>query len=407
MWLPLDNHLQPAHEPRLRPDFRPHGTSAIYVAPRARQHNRNHRLCLQQHFAKKRPTFVTAVHVFIAMANCFPRQGCNSRAWLGKVELTALLLVALLVTLCAIRSTSLGPSSRYKVKLRRSLNNSLVSTDGVDGEPFFISPVGSGSGESPHRCGVATRLFTDSINRLEDVSTHCVEAVAFSNCCQLMFVQVRMSGVYKIAGRLSYCDMETDGGGWIVILRRVGGKRSFNKNWRKYVKGFGVLDRDFWLGLDAMHQLTTEARTELRVDLRHQNGTWFYAHYSTFHVAGARDYYRLTVEGYDNRSSTTDAFKEHNGRPFSTLDNPHGPFARICADRIQAGWWYKYCGLTVLTEPYYDDEVPLGVRWRHGEWGYNERFTYVEMKVRPKSWICKGPLKNPLQSENFDIEGLL
>ena len=326
------------------------------------------------------------------------------------MELTALLLVAFLVTLCAIRSTSLSVSSRYKVKLRKR----LVSTDGED--PFLLSPFGSGSGsiDSPYACGAASTLLTSALNqllddqcRLEDVSAHFVKVVAFSNCCQLRFMQVRTSGPYEIAGRLSYCDMETDGGGWIVILRRLGGKRSFNKNWRRYVKGFGVLDRDFWLGLDAMHQLTTEARTELRVDLRHQNGTWFYAHYSTFHVAGARDYYRLTVEGYDNRSSTTDAFKEHNGRPFSTLDNPHGPFARICADRIQAGWWYKYCGLTVLTEPYYDDnEVPLGVRWRHGEWGYNERFTYVEMKVRPKSWICKSTLDDLFKSGNFDLERL-
>ena len=67
--------------------------------------------------------------------------------------------------------------------------------------------------------------------------------------------------------------MTTDGGGWLVILSRTGGKRVFNKPWKKYQKGFGVLDRDFWLGLDAMHELTTLAFTELRVDLQHWNGT--------------------------------------------------------------------------------------------------------------------------------------
>ena len=58
-----------------------------------------------------------------------------------------------------------------------------------------------------------------------------------------------------------------------MILSRTGGKRAFNKPWKKYQKGFGVLDRDFWLGLDAMHELTTLAFTELRVDLQHWNGT--------------------------------------------------------------------------------------------------------------------------------------
>lgn len=336
--------------------------------------------------------------------NCVPREGCKSL----KMELTALLLVALVVTLCAIRSTSLGPSNRYKNKLRRSLESSPVYSDGDD--PFFLSPMSmsSGSGESPCN-GVATTLFMNALQRLEGVSTHCVTAVDFSNCCQLMFVQVRKSGIYKIAGRLSYCDMVTDGGGWIVILRRMGGKRSFNQKWRKYVRGFGVLDRDFWLGLDAMHQLTSEAATELRVDLRDENGTWFYAHYSTFYVAGAEDDYRLTVEGYDNRSSSYDALKVHSGRKFSTFDNPHDPFGRFCAERQMAGWWYWFCGDTVLTEPYYDNNgVPLGVRWRHRKnFGYSYYFTHVEMKIRPKSWICKSNLKDQFKFGNFDIEELL
>ena len=58
-----------------------------------------------------------------------------------------------------------------------------------------------------------------------------------------------------------------------MILSQTGRKRVFNKPWKKYQKGFGVLDRDFWLGLDAMHELTTLAFTELMVDLQHWNGT--------------------------------------------------------------------------------------------------------------------------------------
>ena len=79
------------------------------------------------------------------------------------------------------------------------------------------------------------------------------------------------SGVYTIQpdnqpAFQAYCDMETDGGGWIVFHRRMDGSVDFYRYWTDYQQGFGNLSGEFWLGLDKIHCLISTA-TELRVDM--------------------------------------------------------------------------------------------------------------------------------------------
>ncbi|GFR76136.1 ficolin-1 [Elysia marginata] len=54
------------------------------------------------------------------------------------------------------------------------------------------------------------------------------------------------------------CDTKTEGGGWIVIQRRINGNVYFNRDWESYKKGFGKPEptEDFWLGNDAVYALT-------------------------------------------------------------------------------------------------------------------------------------------------------
>ena len=47
----------------------------------------------------------------------------------------------------------------------------------------------------------------------------------------------------------------SNGGGWTVFQRRMDGTVDFYLNWADYVKGFGDLNKEFWLGLDKINRL--------------------------------------------------------------------------------------------------------------------------------------------------------
>ena len=75
--------------------------------------------------------------------------------------------------------------------------------------------------------------------------------------------------------------METDGGGWIVIQRRLpGGTENFTRKWADYENGFGDMSGEFWLGLSNIHCLTAREKLELRIDMITEDGmpkTWTYS----------------------------------------------------------------------------------------------------------------------------------
>uniref|UniRef100_A0A671S3B8 Tenascin-like n=1 Tax=Sinocyclocheilus anshuiensis TaxID=1608454 RepID=A0A671S3B8_9TELE len=179
-----------------------------------------------------------------------------------------------------------------------------------------------------------------------------------------------------------YCDMTTDGGGWIVFVRRQSGKVEFFRNWKNYTAGFGDLNDEFWLGLSNLHKITSSGQYELRVDLR-DKGESAYAQYDKFSVSEPRSRYKVHVGGYSGTAG--DSMTYHHGRPFSTYDNDHDIAVTNCALSYKGAFWYKNCHRVNIMGRYGDNSHSKGVNWFHWK-GHEHSIGFAEMKIRPTNF---------------------
>uniref|UniRef100_A0A182JWK8 Fibrinogen C-terminal domain-containing protein n=1 Tax=Anopheles christyi TaxID=43041 RepID=A0A182JWK8_9DIPT len=94
------------------------------------------------------------------------------------------------------------------------------------------------------------------------------------------------------------------GGGWLVIQQRYDGLLSFQRSWNAYRDGFGSVLREFWIGLQRVHRMTSARTHELVVELEDFSGNYVYARYREFEVGCGKDLYPLKkVGGYTGTAS--------------------------------------------------------------------------------------------------------
>ncbi|KAM5144348.1 tenascin-R isoform 2-T2 [Callospermophilus lateralis] len=238
--------------------------------------------------------------------------------------------------------------------------------------------------------------YTVLLQAAQDATRSSVTSTAFTtggrvfshpqDCAQHLMNGDALSGVYTIFlnGELSqklpvYCDMTTDGGGWIVFQRRQNGQTDFFRKWADYRVGFGSLEDEFWLGLDNIHRITSQGRYELRVDMRDGQEAAF-AYYDKFSVEDGRSLYKLRIGSYNGTAG--DSLSYHQGRPFSTEDRDNDVAVTNCAMSYKGAWWYKNCHRTNLNGKYGESRHSQGINWYHWK-GHEFSIPFVEMKMRP------------------------
>ncbi|XP_052265548.1 uncharacterized protein LOC127868028 isoform X2 [Dreissena polymorpha] len=177
------------------------------------------------------------------------------------------------------------------------------------------------------------------------------------------------------------CDMETDGGGWTVIQRRVSAS-DFYKSWAEYKAGFGD-EQNFWLGNEKIFALTGSGDYRLRVDLTRVGGETRFASYKQFAVSGENDLYRLTIADYSGTAG--DSLSDSNNKAFSAKDRDYDLYSINCAKLLRSAWWFNACGYADLNGSYGGDRnvegLVSGLIWYH--WlGMDESLASSEMKIR-------------------------
>lgn len=114
------------------------------------------------------------------------------------------------------------------------------------------------------------------------------------------------------------CQLEDDGN-WIVIQNRLSGDINFFRDWNDYKEGFGYVGGEFWMGLEKIHELTSNELHELMIIIEDFNGEKKIAKYAGFAVSSENGGYALNVLGKYS-GDAGDAFTYHAGMKFSTYE---------------------------------------------------------------------------------------
>ncbi|KAF1373414.1 hypothetical protein PFLUV_G00238620 [Perca fluviatilis] len=202
----------------------------------------------------------------------------------------------------------------------------------------------------------------------------------------------RPSGVYTIypIGATSavqvFCDMDSEGGGWMVFQRRMDGTVNFYRGWDQYKTGFGIAAGEYWLGLESLYHLTLRKRYELLVNMEDFEGNKVFARYSSFSIDSESSGYTLNVSGFTD-GGAGDSLYYHNRMKFTTLDKDQDPaVATNCARDSLGAFWYSKCHLTNPNGVYRwgaDSTISqVGMDWKMWK-GDDYSLKSISMKIRP------------------------
>ncbi|KAH8263149.1 hypothetical protein KR044_005260, partial [Drosophila immigrans] len=136
-----------------------------------------------------------------------------------------------------------------------------------------------------------------------------------------------------------------DGNGWMIIQQRKDGSEDFNKTWREYVDGVGNFHKEFFIGLEKLHLITSSTRYQLHISVTF---SWavYNVKYDNFRIGNSESLYKLESIGkYSGDYSHYNSLQGNVNQQFSTFD--HSTNYYNCAKNGMGGWWYpRNCGET-------------------------------------------------------------
>ncbi|XP_071168198.1 microfibril-associated glycoprotein 4-like [Mytilus edulis] len=244
-------------------------------------------------------------------------------------------------------------------------------------------------------CASAVTFYGETANKVvELLSDNCAFKTADSSCtvkrptdCGDLDKSTCKSGIYKIfpdktSGFKVFCEMKKHGGGWTVFQRRMNGKTNFYRDWDTYKEGFGNQNEEFWLGNDHLHQLTSQGKYKMRIDMEDFENNKKFALYDKFGVGSKSSGYILDVSGYSGDAGNS--FAVQNGQKFSTKDKDNDTYGKSCAVAYKGGWWYNRCHYSNLNGSYLKGNHKSyadGVNWYHWK-GYHYSLKETVMMIR-------------------------
>jgi len=219
---------------------------------------------------------------------------------------------------------------------------------------------------------MATKIkrLTEEVTQVHTQNVELLRRISIFDCSSL--TTESKSGVHDLYPTLiggpsvrCFCDMDTNGGNWTVILNRVHHTTmetalNFTRTLREYKIGFGDPEGDFWAGLENIYQWTKNQNYELRIELEDFSGSQAHAHYDIFYIDHEYEGYRLHAEGYsgDAGDSLTNWGELDNytadGMMFSSHDADRDTSSEISCSKYWdiGGWWFNRCSWANLMGPY-------------------------------------------------------
>ena len=174
------------------------------------------------------------------------------------------------------------------------------------------------------------------------------------DCLDLLYNGFKIDGVYYIgftgSPRKVFCDMTTEGGGWIVMQKRIDGSVDFYRDWNAYKNGFGDIYGEYWLGNDFVHKYTNSHSTEMLSEATAFDGVRAAIMLKGFTLGDeALSQYTLNFDNCIVLTNGTDNkvcydWEVSNTVKFSTYDMDNDNSQKNCVNKFNGGaWWHNLC----------------------------------------------------------------